>query len=170
MHRAARRSALGMRGISTLAASAALAASPALADGHEEMGDDADPREAITQFMQAFNAQAAEAMRAFVVEGAIVTVIEEREGEDRSRTLALDDLISTIAASPADLEEPIGGIAVLRSGPVASAMASFEFLIDGQRSHCGKNIYSLIRVDGEWKITSIAYSHIEDDCGEAEDQ
>ena len=49
-------------------------------------------------------------------------------------------------------------------------MASYEFLIDGKRSHCGKNIYSLTRAEGEWKIASIAYSHIEDDCGEADSQ
>ena len=159
-----------MRGIPTIAAALIAVASPAFAQDANEASGSAEPKETVALFMKAFNAQDAEAMRALVVEGGSVTVIEERAGEDRSRTIALDDLISTIAASPSDLEEPVWGMATLRSGPVATVMASYEFLIDGERSHCGKNIYSLTRVNGEWKIASIAYSHKEEDCGEAEEQ
>ena len=61
-------------------------------------------------------------------------------------------------------------MATLRSGPVASVMASYEFRIDGKLSHCGKNIYSLTRVEGEWKIASIAYSHIAEGCEGPEDR
>ncbi len=151
-------------------AAALAAAWPASAQDASETNDSEEPKQTVELFMDAFSAQDAEAMRAHVVEGASVTVIEERAGADRSRTVSLDDLISNIAASPADLDEPVWGMATLRSGPVASVMTSYQFLIDGELSHCGRNIFSLTRVDGEWKIASIAYSHIEEECREVDEQ
>ena len=97
-------------------AAALAAATPVFAQDAVDADQGADPRDAVTGFMQAFDAQDADAMRGFVVEGATVTVIEEREGDDRSRTLALDDLITSIAASPADLEEPVWAPTGERSG------------------------------------------------------
>lgn len=158
-----------MRGYLIVAAALA-AAAPASAQDASEANEENEPKRTVALFMDAFSAQDAEAMRAHVVEGASVTVIEERAGADRSRTVSLDGLISTIAASPADLDEPVWGMATLRSGPVASVMTSYQFLIDGELSHCGKNIFGLSRVDGEWKIASIVYSHIEEDCEEADEQ
>ncbi|AWW75719.1 hypothetical protein CD351_14900 [Erythrobacter sp. KY5] len=151
-----------MRGFHTIAASAlALVATPALAEAHNEA---ASPEAAVTAFMTAFDAQDADAMRAMVVEGVSVTVIEEREGSDRVRAVPLATLIENIGSSPNDLEEPIYGLRWLEMGSVATVMAEYEFLIDGERSHCGTNAFNLVRVDGDWKIAGIAYSHIEDDC------
>ncbi|MEE4155534.1 MAG: hypothetical protein V2I27_15350 [Erythrobacter sp.] len=123
-----------------------------------------EPATALVAFMTAFDAQDADSMRAMAVEGASVTVIEEREGEDRVRAMPLERLIASIAASTSDLAEPIWNLKTIEAGPVATVSADYEFLIDGERSHCGVNIVNLVRVDGAWKIAGIAYSHIETDC------
>ncbi|EAQ27977.1 hypothetical protein NAP1_10298 [Erythrobacter sp. NAP1] len=151
-----------MRGFHTIAASAlALVATPALAEAHDEA---AGPEAAVTAFMTAFDAQDAEAMRAHIIEGTSVTVIEEREGEDRVRAVPLDGLVATIAASQNDLAEPIWNLRSVEDGPVATVLADYEFLVDGERSHCGTNILNLVRVEGVWKIAGIAYSHREEGC------
>ncbi len=120
--------------------------------------------------MESFNAKDEAAMTALAMDGAMVTVIEEKDGEDRLQTLPLDRLISSIAGAPVPMEEPIWNMRVMRDGPVATVVASFDFLIDGQRSHCGTNIFNLVRVEGEWRIAGIAYSHIEQGCTGAPEQ
>jgi hypothetical protein len=153
-----------MRGLAILTA-AALFAAPVCA---QERPDEDPAITAVKSFMKAFDAQDAEAMSAHIVDGATIAVIEEREGKDRARILPLSALVTSIAANPADLAEPVWTIAVMSKAPVSMVHAKYEFLIDGERSHCGFNIYNLMRIDGEWKIASITYSHVEDDCGEGE--
>ncbi len=145
---------------------ALLALSPnlALADNRENGGDEDAASAAVTAFMDGFNVKDADTMSALVVDGAIVSVVEEREGEDRMRVILLQDLISGISSAPGAIEEPIWNMITMQEGPVATVVARFEFLMDGMQTHCGTNIFSLVRVDGEWKIASITYSHIEEDC------
>jgi ketosteroid isomerase-like protein len=155
--------------IRTLIPAALLALTPAaaLADAHTEASE---PAAAVTAFMDAFNAKDAETMTALVLEGATVTVVEERDGPDRMALRPMSDLIASIASSPVDVEEPIWNMQVTQEGPVATVVATFDFLIDGMRSHCGTNVFNLVRVDGEWMIAGIAYSHIEEGClGEPEE-
>lgn len=141
------------------AAPAPAATDPAAADPAA-----ADPAAAVRAFMRAFDAQDADAMRAMAIEGASVTVIEERAGADRVRAVPLEGLIASIAGSSSDLAEPIRNLEAIEAGPVATVTAEYEFLIDGALSHCGVNMLNLVRVDGAWKIAGIAYSHIEEPC------
>lgn len=149
-----------MRGLLNIAATLSVSlASPALAEAQ-----DAGAKSAVEQFMAAFNSKDAETMSSLANAGAMVTVIEEQDGEDRLQSVPLEQLITNISSASADLSEPIWDMTVMQEGPVATVVARFEFLIDGQRSHCGTNIFNLVRFEGEWKIASIAYSHIEEGC------
>ncbi len=152
-----------MRGLQIFAA--ALVAQPlipALADDHAS--EEARVTAMVEAFMEDFNTKDVAGMTASVVEGAMVTVIEEREGDDRMQTMPLANLIASISSSEDDLREPIWDMVTMVKGPVATVSASFEFTINGMRSHCGTNVFNLVRVDGEWKIAGIAYSHIEEGC------
>ncbi|MBV7266149.1 nuclear transport factor 2 family protein [Erythrobacter ani] len=153
-----------MRGLSALAAIALLFAAPAHANPADEGAEQARVIEAVQAFMAGFNAKDTEAMATHSIDCATVTVIEEQDGEDRLRTQPLEVLIAGISAADADIEEPIWDMTVMQQGPVATVVANFDFLIDGMRSHCGTNVFNLVRVDGEWKIAGIAYSHIEEGC------
>ncbi|MEM7701417.1 MAG: nuclear transport factor 2 family protein [Pseudomonadota bacterium] len=147
------------------AALVALMPAAAITGAHAETHAEAsDPTDAVDAFMQAFDAQDAEAMRALVVDDVSVSVIEERDGPDRVSAVPLSRLIDTIASSTSDLAEPIGHLQYYERGPVATVLTDYEFLIDGERSHCGTNMFNLLRVDGHWKIAGIAYSHVEGGC------
>ena len=126
--------------------------------------------DAVTDFMRGFDAGDEAAMNALLIDGATVTVIEEREGEDRVRTIPLAGLVASIASASDDLKEPMHDLRFIQDGPVATVTARFDFLINGERSHCGTNIFNLVRVDGEWKIAGIAYSHFEEGCPEEIEQ
>jgi hypothetical protein len=66
---------------------------------------------------------------------------------------ALTDRLSQ--PGPESHEERIYDALVRVDDDVAIVWAPFEFLIDGKVDHCGRDIASLVRVDGRWLVASI---------------
>ncbi len=58
--------------------------------------------------------------------------------------------------STARIEERIHSPLVRIDHDLAVVWAPFEFLVDGKVNHCGTDLFNLVRIDGEWKIASVA--------------
>jgi hypothetical protein len=54
------------------------------------------------------------------------------------------------------IEEKIHDPLVRIDNDLAVVWAPFDFLIDGKVSHCGTDLFNLVRQDGEWRIASVA--------------
>ena len=127
--------------------------------------------ETVRAYMAAFDDQNAEAMNALQVEGAHLVMVREGEADQETvtRALTLSEANRSIASSTRDLAEPIAITAVMVEGPVAMAWADYSLFVDGEKSHCGIDIFTLVRVNDEWKIATITYSHIDEPCQNAPD-
>lgn len=140
--------------------------------GHHAMPyHDAEDRAAVLGVVEAFMAglaaRDAEAMSALVTEPGFLAMVEGREGGDRTALDSMEEVIESLANIPVPVEEPIYDPHVMSDGLVAMVWAPYDFLIQGNRSHCGVDIFSLIKVDGEWKIATVTYSHFAaDTCPE----
>lgn len=44
------------------------------------------------------------------------------------------------------------------NGPVAMVWYPYDLYIDGKWSHCGVDVFTLIRTEGQWRIASMAWS------------
>ena len=44
------------------------------------------------------------------------------------------------------------------TGDLATGWMPYDFYIDGEWSHCGVDLFTLVRVDGEWLISSLQYT------------
>ena len=44
------------------------------------------------------------------------------------------------------------------TGGLATVWLPYDFYLDGEWSHCGVDVFTLVRVDGEWLIASLAYT------------
>lgn len=51
-------------------------------------------------------------------------------------------------------------------GPMAAVWAPYQLMINGQFSHCGVNLFQLVRHGGEWKIEAITDTRRKDNCPE----
>ncbi|MGB3167679.1 MAG: nuclear transport factor 2 family protein [Alteraurantiacibacter sp.] len=142
-----------------------LGATPAAAQ--DAQTEEARVLATVTAFMAAFDAKDADAMMPLLANGAHLAMVEEREGEDRSNVLGLAGLVTSLSAAPMIIAEPLDVKAVMVGGPVAMVWADYGFYMDGAQSHCGVDIFTLMRIDDEWKIATITYSHIEDACDDA---
>ena len=156
-----------------LATALALVCAPAtaLAQHHGEHGEhaamphqDAADREAVlavvNAFMDGLAARDAEAMGALVTQPGFLAMVEHREGADRTGLTDMESVIASLASIPVPVEEPIFDPHVMSDGLVAMVWAPYDFLIEGNRSHCGVDIFTLVNVGGEWKITTVTYSHV----------
>jgi hypothetical protein len=54
------------------------------------------------------------------------------------------------------IEEKIHDPLVRIDNDLAVVWAPFDFLIDGKVSHCGTDLFNLVRQDGEWRIAGVA--------------
>src|SRR5512146_10865 len=54
------------------------------------------------------------------------------------------------------IEERIHNPLVRIDHDLAVVWAPFEFLVDGTVTHCGTDLFNLVRTDGEWRIASVA--------------
>ena len=44
------------------------------------------------------------------------------------------------------------------SGPVAMVWYPYDLYADGQWSHCGVDVFTLVRTDGRWRISTMSWS------------
>ena len=44
------------------------------------------------------------------------------------------------------------------SGPLAVAWVPYDLYVNGEWSHCGVDAFTLVRIEGEWKIAALAWS------------
>lgn len=44
------------------------------------------------------------------------------------------------------------------SGPVAMVWYPYDLYVDGQWSHCGVDVFTLIRTEGRWRISTMSWS------------
>ncbi len=63
--------------------------------------------------------------------------------------------LEAIASSPYKLEERISTLGITRNGSSAMAWMEYEFMVNGERQHCGVNVFAFAHLDGEWKAMVI---------------
>lgn len=44
------------------------------------------------------------------------------------------------------------------SGPLATVWLPYDLYRDGEWSHCGVDVFTMIRVEGQWRIATLAYT------------
>jgi ketosteroid isomerase-like protein len=79
-----------------------------------------------------------------------------RDGVPRYRTVTRDATRAWVMNE--DVVERGFGAEVRVSGPLASVWLPYDFYRDGQWSHCGVDVFTLIRVEAGWRIASLAYT------------
>ncbi len=53
---------------------------------------------------------------------------------------------------------------VLVRGPIAVVWAPYMLWSDGVKSHCGVDVFEMLRIDGEWRIGNAMWTIEPDGC------
>jgi hypothetical protein len=137
----------------TVLAATALTASPARAQ---------EDREAILATVQQFFDALAEGdtalgRAAVLLEGQYFRLHESGESLDLSRT-PHTQFLRDLAAGGNDFLERMWDPTVLQHGRMAIVWTPYDFHRGGEFSHCGVDVFNLIRTNDGWKIAGIMYT------------
>ena len=66
------------------------------------------------------------------------------------------------AAAKTTIRESIHDPVIRIDNDLAVVWAPFDFTIDGKVDHCGTDLFNLMRIDGQWRVTSITWNSRKD--------
>jgi len=80
--------------------------------------------------------------------------IKARFSPDNNPTKFIDGIVASKNAS----EETFDNVRIDTDGDVATVVFDYAFLSNGKKTNWGKECWLMVRTEGGWKITSLAYS------------
>jgi hypothetical protein len=125
--------------------------------GAQDRPDASPERDAVLtvvdRFMRAIAASDVAGLRALQLEGTSTTVASPAPGGGTR--------ISRRAESgtlPPGLRERYWDPTVLMRGSIAVVWTPYEFWRDGKTTHCGIDVFDLVKQEGEWRIAHVMYT------------
>lgn len=129
-----------------------------------------DPQEAAAvaatqKLFDAMAAQDAEALRAVLLPGTMLTAVRSAaNGETRVSRISAEDFIKGLR--PGEHEAMWSPRVSLRGDILATVSGPYEFQLDGKTSHCGIDVFDLVKVDGQWKVAALTWTYEPTACAD----
>ena len=135
---------------------AANAEPPSGLDREIPSGDGAEQRAVLAPITQLFDGMAkrdSAAIKKPLLSGG--TMVLMRDGKPSQMTF--DDFAERLGKpGTTRIEERIHDPLVRIDHDLAVVWAPFEFLVDGKVDHCGTDLFTVVRTDGQWVVASVA--------------
>lgn len=141
-------------GMKSFALAALLLAAPASADPRQEV------LAATNAFMEALNSNNPNAAEALTHPSLTIQILNFPPDKPSAfRTLTRQQLFDNFRnAPPRKFDERIVRSEVLVTRDFAHVWAPYTLDIDGKRIHCGVDSFGWSKVDGQWLLTSFAWT------------
>ena len=151
--------------VTLLATGTALAEPAPSAPAGHEVGDEAAVLAALDRYVHAISTRNLRTMAAMQAPHGMTYVARPKEGGGieivgRPNTYWVDP---ERADGPA-LRERYWSPTVLVRGPIAVVWAPYEFWEDGKTSHCGVDVFDLVKIDGKWRVSNSMWTVEPDAC------
>jgi hypothetical protein len=93
------------------------------------------------------------------------TIMSKKDGNTQLGTEHPEDFIKALAKPHKDAyDERITFADIKIDGPLASVWTPYKFYIGDKFSHCGVNVFQLMKGTGGWKIIYIVDTRRKDNC------
>ena len=111
------------------------------------------------------NADSTKILSVFAPAAIMQTIVENNEGKTSIR----QNQVAGFAASVGKLakgaaDEQIVFETIKVDGDLAIAWTPYRFIFNGNFSHCGVNTFTLVKLDGLWKINYIIDTRRKENC------
>jgi len=116
----------------------------------------------VEQFFVNFHAQDTTAMKKQFTDGVVLHSLTVAPAGSQTTSTPLDTFLKTIAGIPAslDFEEKLTSVKTMADDHIASVHTDYEFYTNGNLSHRGRNVFTMLFIDGQWKITQVTDTRI----------
>jgi hypothetical protein len=134
-----------------------------------ERPDEVDPdRMEVTrlayEFMDALSARDTERLGEMMAPHARLFSIREGQGGADYRVRTREEFLDGLAEDGPQFVERIWEPVVEMKGRIGMVWAPYDFHVDGEMTHCGIDVLAFLKMDEGWKVTSITYNMVRDDC------
>jgi len=117
----------------------------------------------VNQFFEALEKQDTVLLKQVAsMEGQIWTV-NNTVSPARQRMRSFSDDLKTLISKNSFLETPLSMDVKIHEG-MAMAWVPYEFRLNGEFSHCGVDVFTLIKKEDAWKIIFLSYTIDKEGC------
>ena len=117
-----------------------------------------DVRTAVDAFIAALNSGDAAALDRLLHDDGAAFIYGYVEGRRGLRLRPNRETVEGVATATTRFTERYWNPTILVHRDIAHFWAPYSFDVDGKRSHCGVDSFSLARVDGKWMLTNASWT------------
>jgi len=125
------------------------------------------PEQLVKDFFEAFHAQDTIQLKKYGVDSLeLRSISQNAQRNTLINTSTFLEFRKGIAAIPkeATFKEIIHEYRVEENGLLATVTTPYTFYYNGQKSHCGTNIFNLVKINEQWKILFLMDSRHKENC------
>ena len=126
-----------------------------------------NPKQLVFDFFEAFHEQDTVKLKTFATESLqLKSVSMNSEGKTTISTSAYSEFVKSIASIPKNVkfEEKIHEYRIEENGLLATVTTPYTFFFNGEKSHCGINVFNMVKMEGDWKIIFLMDSRTKQHC------
>ena len=115
------------------------------------------PKEVIETFFEAFHQKDTTSLKDFFMHDARLTSVQNSLDGVKAKEESVEDFIKAIGSIPDDIsfEERLLGYKVVEASGMTLIFTPYEFYVNGSFSHCGTNVFTLVKKESKWKVLAL---------------
>jgi hypothetical protein len=112
----------------------------------------------VQKFFDTMASRDVEAARTVLMAEGRLFAVREQDGQPAARASSIEDYLKGLPGRKAEYRERMWNPEVRVHGPIASVWTPYDFWVDGKFSHCGVDVFDLVKTPEGWKISGGAYT------------
>ncbi|GAB3329791.1 nuclear transport factor 2 family protein [Larkinella ripae] len=130
--------------------------------------DEKAVRAVVTQLFDGMRKADTTLVKAVFAPGAsLQSLAKTKDGGMSVRNESVSGFIASVGKQkPGALDERLSAYDVNTDAELALAWTPYAFYYNGQKSHCGVNLFTLVKLSSGWKIQTIIDTRRKDNCPE----
>lgn len=148
-----------LAGLMATAPTSALGQSSTVTPTRSAAADSAEVVRISTALLAALSARDTATVRSMLVPGAFLASVMSPAGDQAPvRFQSETQFLTAIGSAKERLLERLWDPRVILHGSLAEVHAPYDFFVNGTFSHCGIDVFTLMRHQGAWRVASIMYT------------
>ncbi len=116
------------------------------------------------EFMEALSSRDVQRLDQMMAPHARLFSIREGEEGADYRVRTREEFLEGLAQEGPEFVERIWEPVVELKGRIGMVWAPYDFHVSGELTHCGIDVLAFLKMGEGWKVTSITYNLVTDDC------
>ncbi|MGW8267204.1 MAG: nuclear transport factor 2 family protein [Longimicrobiales bacterium] len=129
--------------------------------------DEAEVTRLAHDFVDALSQRDTALLDELMADHARLFSIREGESGPQYAVRTREEFLQGLAEGGTSFLERIWEPTVEVNGRIAMVWAPYDFHMDGEFSHCGVDVLAFIKMAEGWKVTSITYNVVREECPES---